>query len=109
MLDSREIVGHVTKFHFISIRTLKGEKAENYGNAFYMLLSKLMKFSILLTMELGIRENKDDNNEKWRIFKFWNSSFWPFNYIYIFKARQIICFPFLLNIDFVVAKLLYNS
>ena len=58
LIDFREIVGHVAKFNFISIWALKGEKAENYGNAFYMLLSKLMKFCVLLTMELGIRKKQ---------------------------------------------------
>ena len=43
---------------------VEGRKGRKFGITFYMLLSKLMKFYFLLTVELGIREMEGKQGRK---------------------------------------------
>ena len=43
---------------------VEGRKGRKFGITFYMLLSKLMKFYFLLTVELGIRGMEKNKDEK---------------------------------------------
>ncbi len=88
---------------------VEGRKGRILWQCVLYAIIKINEIFYFIDNGIGYWRNRDDDNKKLNIFKFLNSSFWPFNYIHIFKASQIICFSFLLTVDFVVGKLLYNS